>query len=93
MKKDSKLLASVKDLMSVAGLGAAIGALTCLGLSSTALSPLTIGGIIGFTFPAFLCIGAIPLVPCELLFIITLLFAKIGYISLLLLNMRMKQFA
>ncbi|NUX01299.1 hypothetical protein GO685_02070 [Wolbachia endosymbiont of Madathamugadia hiepei] len=60
MKKDSKLLASVKDLMSVAGLGAVIGALTCLGLSSTALSPLTIGGITGFTFPAFLCIGAIP---------------------------------
>ncbi|MDR3132176.1 MAG: hypothetical protein LBU02_03740 [Rickettsiales bacterium] len=59
MKKDSKLLASVKDLMSVAGLGAAIGALTCLGLSSTALSPLTIGGIIGSIFPGLFAAGCI----------------------------------
>ncbi|MFP3035869.1 MAG: hypothetical protein ACEY3A_02440 [Wolbachia sp.] len=63
-------LASVKDLMSVAGLGAAIGALTCLRLSSTALSPLTIGGIIGSIFPAFLCIGAMPRNLRELLSIV-----------------------
>ncbi|MDG7057522.1 MAG: hypothetical protein LKM43_05275 [Wolbachia endosymbiont of Penenirmus auritus] len=50
--------------------GTAAGALTCLGLSSTALSPLAIGGITGFTFPAFLCIGALPCNLRELLFIV-----------------------
>ncbi|MCA4774956.1 hypothetical protein IHO40_02275 [Wolbachia endosymbiont of Mansonella ozzardi] len=47
--------------MSVTGLGAAIGALTCLGLSSTALSPLTTGGIIGSIFPGLLTVGCIAL--------------------------------
>ncbi|WP_265021802.1 hypothetical protein [Wolbachia endosymbiont (group A) of Icerya purchasi] len=48
-----------KDFLMLCGAASVIGALTGLGLSFTALSPLVVGGIVGSIVPACLAVSCI----------------------------------